>query len=297
MRKAEELILAQTDLRSIFRSFFEDFVADFVVQDWKRLHTRDNPFRFRSQIRNLGQDMLDDELLLGDLAAAYVREGRSRDAAQARTEIITEIRGILRVFDAVDEHIDLIEDTNTRIERRITNIVRFMDRIAETSSERISMALKLFGGAALDHDDDIDVPTRFLDAALPISGRHLFQNSNRRQEVIPQKLRRPPPDPAVKAFRDAQVAFQQRTFVTVSKVAAYLDRVMAGRDCAAAADLPVESLDDFFIFERLRDLPVLGGGALNDSYAVERTGLTLENDWIICPDFFITRVPKENTHA
>lgn len=43
----------QDDHRRLLSGFFDDFVDHFLVQDYKRLTTRNNPFRFRQQISTL----------------------------------------------------------------------------------------------------------------------------------------------------------------------------------------------------------------------------------------------------
>ena len=56
MRKIEERILREDDLRAAFRLYFEDFVERHLISDYRTLHTRFNPFRFRSAIvREAGQ--------------------------------------------------------------------------------------------------------------------------------------------------------------------------------------------------------------------------------------------------
>lgn len=297
MRKAEELILGQTDLKSLFRQFFEDFVEAFVVQDWKRLHTRDNPFRFRTQIREIGHNMLENELILRELGAAYMREGRARDEAHGREIVVEEIQTVLRVFDAVDDHVELIEDTNHRIERRIANTVRFMDRIAETKTERLALAIGMLGAWPQAYDVEVNVTPRVLSLDLPTGGGHLYQQSRRRPDIEAQKIRRPPVDPAFKAYRDALVAFQSRLAVTPAKLADYLERMLGTRAEMRGSEFQVETLDDFIAFERLRELPFLAGGALAGRYRVETAREMIENEWIRCPDFVVRRTAEEKKHA
>lgn len=210
MRKAEDLILGQKNRKSLFHAFFADFVEKYVVQDWKHLHTRDNPFRFRVQIRSVGRAMVTDDLLIDVLAKAYVREGRAEDDAHGRDLVTGELQSILRVFDSLDDHLDLIEATKYRIERRITNTVRFMDRVSDTSSERLEAALKHLGESPDPDDAAIDVPPRVNLNTLPTGGQHLFLNARPRVEVGPQKVRRPPADPAIALYEKALAAYQAR---------------------------------------------------------------------------------------
>jgi len=297
MRKAEEFILAQRELKSLFRHFFEDFVETFVVEDWKRLHTRENPFRFRTQIRVIGQQALDDELLLRELGAAYAREGRASDDVHGRDTVVGELHAILKVFNAVDDHIELIESTNQRIERRITNTVRFMDRIAESRTERLLLALRRLGESPAPLNGDVDVLPRIVLADPPTSGAHLYQSARQQAEIGPQKLKRAAIDPAVHAFRKAVLAFQDRTTMTPTKVAAYLERALAGRAELDAAAFPIQTIDDFLAFERLREIPSMADGVLARAYALVPAPGLVENDWIRCANFVVRRLATETRHA
>jgi hypothetical protein len=61
--------------------------------------------------------------------------------------------------------------------------------------------------------------------------------------------------------------------------------------------MPLMSLDDFFIFERLRTLQQIGDGALARRYVIEIKPSQFENEWISCPDFVIRRFEKGPAHA
>ena len=77
MRKIEERILHEEDMRAAFRLYFEDFVERHLISDYRTLHTRFNPFRFRSAIVREAGRALRDPLLIRALAEAILREGRA----------------------------------------------------------------------------------------------------------------------------------------------------------------------------------------------------------------------------
>ena len=51
--------------------------------------------------------------------------------------------------------------------------------------------------------------------------------------------------------------------------------------------LPINSLDDFFIFERLRSLEYLDSGMMREKWAIENANGWIDNDWIICRNFLV----------
>ena len=105
------------------------------------------------------------------------------------------------------------------------------------------------------------------------------------------------PDPAFLAYRSSLDAYRTRTTITANKMAAYLDAALRDNREARAADLPLVSLDDFFVFERLRSLRQVEDGALAQRFLIEPLAGTFENEWISCPNFLVRRLRKASTHA
>ena len=75
MRKIEETLIRQTNVRDLFGVYFQQHVAENVIADYKRLNTRENPFRFRMQILDTAQDVVGDPVYLHAWAEAYARGG------------------------------------------------------------------------------------------------------------------------------------------------------------------------------------------------------------------------------
>jgi hypothetical protein len=91
--------------------------------------------------------------------------------------------------------------------------------------------------------------------------------------------------------------YRARTTITAAKMAAYVEAALRDRVEARAAELPLASLDDLFVFERLRSLAQLEDGALGARYQVELLGDTFESEWISCPNFLVRRQRKAPLHA
>ncbi|MBR0668508.1 hypothetical protein GXW71_29415 [Roseomonas hellenica] len=296
MRRIEQEIASQTELAPLFRRFFDDFVQNHLIEDYKRLHTQTNPFRFRVRIIEEAEAILADPLTLDDLADAYVLEGRAPDRAEGRMIITVELQQVVKVFEALDEHLDLIEDTNRRVERRVRNTVRHMERIMDANTEAVVAALE-----ALGKHEGQDVPTAslpFMPETVPTGPNHLYQSARRRSPPERMPVRRPQPDPAFLAFQAALRDYRGRMAISSIQIRRYLERAVIGDRVTAAEDLPLQTLDDFAVFERLRVLPWLEGGALAGEYMVDTLpDAIFENEWITCPAFRIRRRSKEDALA
>jgi len=297
IRHIEEELVGQTDMRTLFRKFFDDFVEHFLISDFKRLKSTTNPFRFRRKIIDTAESILANELRMTVLSAAYVKEGRGERVDDAYALIAQELRTIIIVFDRIGDYLEIIEATNQRLERRISNTLRFMDLISETRTEQVIEALEKVGSLPVENSAELSIPHNVISDQSAIGREDLYQHKRGREPIKPQKIRRRLPDPAFLAYRSALDAYRARTTVTAAKMAAYLESALKDRTELRAADMPLSSLDDFFIFERLRTLQQLDDGVLSKRYEVEVIPTKLENEWISCPDFLVRRLRKAPSHA
>lgn len=289
VRQIEEDLIDQTDMRTLFRRFFTDFVEKFLISDFKQIKSTTNPFRFRRKIIDTAEGILANDERIAALAESYVREGREERLEQAKIMIESELKVVIHVFEAVGSYLDLIEAANQRLERRISNTIRFMDRIAESSTERVVEALEKLGSLAGDGETEIGVAHALIGGEPLVGQDDLYQHKKPREAYRPQKLRRRPVDPAFIEYRKAADAYRARGIVNAVKMGAYLEWAMGDRREIRASELPIRSLDDFFVFERLRALRQIDEGALAGRFDVETTSSTFENEWITCPDFAIRR--------
>jgi hypothetical protein len=234
---------------------------------------------------------------MGALSDAYVREARAERVDDAQGTIAQELRTVITVFDRIGDYLDVIEATNQRLERRISNTLRFMDRIAETRTERVIEALEQIGSLAGEPSIELDLPHNLAPDESAIGREDLYQYKRTKDPIKPQKIRRQTPDPAFLAYRSAIDAYRARTMVTATKMAAYLETALGDRREARAAELRLSSLDDFFVFERLRSLPQLDEGKLSARYQIELLPGIFESEWIACPDFRVRRTQGASSHA
>jgi len=289
LRTAEKLIVGKRDASAMIRTFITDFVSQHLIKDYKRLHTQTNPFRFRVRILELARKIEEDEFVLDALASSYAREGRALDLEQGRQNVLAELEQIIRVFSDLDPFLDVIEETNRRVEKRILNAVRYIDRLHETSSEAIQEVFTRLGTAPLPADAEIPVDAPCIGDAVAQSFQSLYKPTARRKPQTPTKIRRPQRDPAQVAYEQAIAAYRMRCEVTPELVAGYLEAALGASIQAFADELPLNNLDDFFVFERLRYLSFIDGGQLAQNYVVETAPGLFVNDWIQCPNFIIRR--------
>lgn len=297
MRKVEEQIVSQDSLRDLFRSFFEEFVEKHLIQDFKTLHTKNNPFRFRNQIIRQAWEILENAPAMAALADSYVREGRAATSEEAFEVVTRELDAVIKVFESVDRQLEVIEETNGRIERRIANTVRYMDRVNDNRIDRVAEALRALAATSLAPEDAVEIPPDLVVFDPPIGPGSFYAERRARTGIGRQGVRTVERDPALDAYQAAKTAFSRRVAVTPDRIEAYLERALGDADFVDAADLPLATIDDFFTFQRLRELPFLFGGRLRNRYRVEILDGRFSSDWIDCPNFRIHRIRPEQAAA
>jgi|GEM_PF-772251 hypothetical protein len=292
MRRVEEHVLQQQGLRALFRAFFDEFVSKLLIADYKTLKTKNNPFRFRHKILERVGDVEADPLLMTRLAHAYVREGRADTAIQAEETIRRELQDVFRVFDTIDRQLDVIGETQVRIERKIHTIVRYMDRHDGGAIDRATRAIRALAATDLPMDAEVEIEPHLLLLEPLLGGDLLHTQRQGKREIERARVREVPIDPALEAFRLAKLEYARRVAVSPQRMREFVNRILDGRDTITGSEIEVVTIDDFILFQRLRDVPFMFDAMLGREFAVTPLGQRAENDWLDFPDFKIARVRK-----
>jgi hypothetical protein len=290
MRRVEEAIVKEEEHRNFFRAFFADFVTKYLITDFKSLRTKNNPFRFRTTILERVRHIEGNSLLMARLAEGYVREGRAANAREAEETMRRELSDVHHTFANIDHHLDIIDETQHRIERRVQAVIRYMDRDQGGLIERASQALRALGTCALPLDAYVDTDTPVLRVERPIGDDSLFRRRPPRPDIGRVRLRETPSDPAVVAFEKAKAEYARRVTVTPQRLAAFIERSLEGKSRVLASEVAIDNVDDFIVFQRLREADIAFNGTLARRYRIERLGANAQNEWLEFPDFAICRV-------
>lgn len=290
MRRVEDEIVNQDGLTSFFRAFFTDYITKHLITDYKSLRTKNNPFRFRVNILDVIRKIQDDTLIMPRLAEGYVKEGRADDKRRAEEIIRKELTEVHRTFDNIDRQLDIIDNTQANIERRVHTVIRYMDRDDAGLLDRSTQALRALGESDLAYDAEIDVLSFIFRYERPLGEDSLYQQRLPRAYIARTKLRATLPDPAVVAFEKAKEEHARRMTVTPQRIGNFIDRILDGRDRIMASEIEIDNVDDFIVFQRLRETDVMFDGVLSRRYRIERINKVAENDWLEFTDFAICRV-------
>ena len=292
MRRVEGLIMAQPTAAALVRRFVDKFITAEIVQDYRNLHARESPYRFRGQIVEVGERLWNDDRALSVIAQGWVAGGVARDVMGAREPIIADLRDVAHVFAGIDDHVRDIETTTFRIERRMTNVVRFSDRMATVSTDRILQALEMLRRAALADDAEVEVQTEFQLGTAPLSPAQFYSPPRRRGDAPEREVEVRPPDPALLRYLAAVDDFELRVSITPERLERYVETTLGDADEIEAAAFPVTDVEQFLLFERLHEAAF---GPLSALYEIDAAPGVIVNDWIERQAFVLRR--RSGTHG
>ncbi|WP_200373913.1 Wadjet anti-phage system protein JetA family protein [Thiocystis violacea] len=279
------------DHRLVLSRFFDDFVERILVQDYKRLKTRNNPFRHRLRILQLVRELEYDLPRKQELVAGFMEQTGEADSELAWRAMNDDIVQLRAVFEQLDGHLARVDTYRAKVERRVADRVRYLDRAHPGMATRIAAALQRLGPklADLPEDAPTPLPMPLLDVR-PVGTRSLREAPRHRRLPEPLALRSRPADPAVAARQQALRAYLDRRRIDPRRIARYLECQLAGRGALDGADMRIESVEDFIAFTHVRHLEYLPGAtSLRRQYRIERRPGWVENDWVRCPAFVAHR--------
>jgi hypothetical protein len=286
LRKLEEFILRRETLHDIFKAFFEDFVQRHLITDFKTLHTKTNPFRFRSRIIHQANQIASSALLMQALAEAYAKEGRSATLESGRTDVQSDLAEIIAIFDGTENHLAAIDATVSRIEKRILNTARYMDRAGRNAEARLIETIKAIS-AAPTPDGYIPLKLPHLPTSLPIGPPHIPAPRRPKPPIEVSEVKEVVKDPAFEAFTAAKSEYTRITRVTPKAMFEFVDKILAGRSEIKGSDISIHTVEEFVCFQRLREIPSLFDGIAATRYELEILPTRLKNPWIECQDFIL----------
>lgn len=99
-------------------------------------------------------------------------------------------------------------------------------------------------------------------------------------------------DPVVDAFAAAKAEFRRRTTVTPESMSAFVEARLGKAVRLRGSQIVIAGVDDFIVFQRLREIDVLFDAKLGARYALTRLPERVVNGWLDCPDFLLERRPR-----
>lgn len=290
MRDIESSILGNPDAGAILRTFFRDFVDGLLIADYKQLKTSNNPYRYRRQISTLAGELFYDIERRGKLARAYIEQGvmpPGSTLAEAEARIVTELDTIRQVFEDVAPFMERIEEFRERLERRVRMTVHYMDVMGAGSAERIA---RLIERLAATNKLEVELVLRTPDAGFPITEKALYMPPPPRGAPEKTRFKMPKRDPYLRAYVAATTEFDKLVRVTPSRMTAFIDAKIEGREKIHSSEIGVETIEELLVFRALPAELATSERARIGPYVVTIDDGRTQNEWIDVPSFHVERV-------
>lgn len=293
LRGFQEIIAQQRDPRLTMATFFDDFVENLLISDYKSLQGEDNPFRHRHKVHEYLLHIECNEKIMDALGKVY-QEDKKLDPEKARERVLGDLRFIARVFKSVDRRLNAIDMYRARLESRVAEMVRYLDKSVPDLSSRALELLETLGQAS-SHPTPEDLPPlpaphRWL--SLAVVGPRSFRKAQKRRK--PQYIELPAKkeiSEEAKQLRKLVKQYLDRRSMTPAKITAFIDRQMGEKKTMTAADFKIETIEDLMAFLFTPHMNPSGSPKISGQaqFFIRKTGSMIENEWMEYPDFIIER--------
>lgn len=284
--------------------YFEDFVERVLLRDYSAITTTAHPYRHRRAILSALEELEDSDIDIAAIADAYREARLAKHAAGARDLVQEDIFRIRRVFEHIEQAFEAIQQHRSRLETRLRNVVRYAGR-RTTFLQRSEQVIQRLD-AALGRAGPRPEIRGLLDERAPLVAPTLLARPrNKRPQMGDSDLFLASPDPVAEYRRELERAYLARLAVPPAAVSRFLERQVAPFGEKRAADIRIDTIDDFLAFEALRAF-VAGGLAQESSSRLGRLmrnrfeflaeqGDAVSNPWLDCPGFRVRRLDNSIT--
>ena len=282
--------------QDIVRQFFDTFVEQILVSDYKTLKTKNNPFRFRRQILSMLRDLQFDTIKLDKLIHHYQLQFEN-EFVDAEAMVHTHINRIMRVFESVDKRLDSIDDFRYKLEKRVADTIRYMDKTTPGMASRLS---RLISAVSQDTDILTTHPLCQMESTGFLSPSSIRSPIRRKIQVAPRVIHQQLIDPKVIELRELFKQYKARREVRVDRIEDYLAKHFEATSVVRADQFSIDSIEDYICFSYIRHLASLGkkAKATNDKYQIEFKEDYIEvDDMVICRDFTISSTMQGSKNA
>jgi len=291
LKDIESQIISSRAPKDILAHFFDDFVTNILIADYKTLQSENNPFRFRTKILHHLRSLQADWDTSVRIAKHYEeRYGLSEVAA--RTQLMDHNQYLLRSFEMVDKRLNRIDQFRKRLEDRVSETVRYLDKATPGIRSKIVSILEATGEVTTSSSEmlmDFPSPPGLVVNSL-ISTKSIRVFYRKRQPVTSQALRDSSIAPDVLARSRALIDYIAKRQVTPEKVLEYIERNLADKEMITAGDMVIETVEDYIAFTHIKRLSRLGRKSVRTSrYVISETSDFCANRWLECRGFIIQR--------
>lgn len=296
LKDIQTQIVASRAPQEILSTFFDDFVTNILIADYKTLQSENNPFRFRTKILEHLR-LLQGRWETAVRIAKHYEERYALPEVAARSLLMDHTRYLLRSFELVDRRLSKIDQFRARLEDRVAETVRYLDKTSPGIRTKIAAVLDKIGVMAEETPENLKLlpsPHGLLTHHI-LSPKSIRIVSRRRQPITSQILRESSVSPEVAARSRALIEYMTRRRITPAKIVEYIERHMADKEMITADELVIESVEDYIAFTHIKRFSKMASNrhAHPTRYVVTETSENCTNQWLESRGFIVHKKRRD----
>ena len=256
----------------IMNALFNDYITNIVDKAYHRLLTSDNVSKFRPEIIERLESKSHNEEYITKAAQeiAGIREVSEEDGKDL---VYMYLHEIIEAFRNMDDILAEINHKNTQYQRAAINRARFI--LSGDEDVRGQLKEILLGINEVMNEEEMNpggiYRVEFLDELIRIysssviDDNSLYSPTEGRREFVPQELVQEESDPVERQEKIRRITEKMQNVLSPAKIGMYVDRQLGEKMQMRAAQLPLNSEEDFIRIIYIR----LYGQRKNMKYKVE----------------------------
>ena len=236
----------------IMDALFNDYITNIVDKAYHRLLTSDNVSKFRPEIIERLEEKSRNRRFV-EKAAADFAEMKEISVEEAEELVYRYLHEIVEAFRNMDDILEEINQKNGQYQRAAINRAKFL----LTGSEDVRGQLKeiLMGLNERMNQEQMDLggiyEIAFLDdlvriySAVFLDESSFYSPSEGKKEFHPEALGADRPDEALRQEKLRKMLEKMQRVLSPEKIDRYVKTQMGERKEMEAADLPLETTEDF----------------------------------------------------
>jgi hypothetical protein len=293
--------------------FFDGFVKRLLLKDFAALHTTNHPYRYKNEILVAVRRLSADGHVVRLVAKTYAEHaepelmGRGSDwevekqnaLDEAAYRVVGDLNALVEILGHIDQMFERIRAFQSQLEERLRNMLRYKSRGRRDYAKRIDGAIDRLVAALAASPEIVHQPLvdGYLDSSERLFGEAL--HSAPRREKVPlgvAAVHVSEPDPVDLFQRDLKNAYLRRLRPSPAVVADFVDRVMGHDSALEAAQIPMNSIDDFLAFDALLLMSRRGKvpGEVASRFKIEASleHQRVRSEYVECEPFRIVRLAE-----
>lgn len=306
LREIDRQVRASETIGRRLRHYFKDFVERLLLQDYAAITTTSHPYRFRHRIFAALDALEDSPVDVGAISTVYLEARMARNEVAARDIVYDDIAKIRRVFERIEEAFEHIQQHRGRLETRLRNTVRYAGRRSGSYLLRSEPLLLQLDKLIQARGRTLEIPGPLERRQNPLSPFLLARPRNMRSPIVGGLLVLPSIDPLRELRKRLEREYLDRLTVTPEQVSRFLERRVPPFGETEASTFPIDTVDDFLVFEALRLAVAATGDTTDDvhplvvhlrqAFSFGRSDEALvDNAWLACRGFAVRRLGDEIT--